>query len=86
MGKRKETPEQIAYREARKAKLCARKERIRAMTPAERSAYNAHKKRSKAGMQRRFSPPQEDESGGECMKCGFRTHRDWCPDCGRPVW
>ena len=26
-----------------------------------------------------------DPTAGECIKCGFRTELDWCPDCGRPV-
>ena len=26
-----------------------------------------------------------DPNAGACMKCGFRTDREWCPDCGRPV-
>ena len=83
MRKRKITPEQFAYKEAKRAQKRAKKERIKAMSPGERLAYNAHKAASKAGMKSSF--PEEDDGGGECMKCGFRTHRDWCPDCGRPV-
>ena len=31
-------------------------------------------------------PEEEDDGSPECMKCGFRTWKDVCPDCGRPVW
>lgn len=34
----------------------------------------------------RWRAPAEDSDGDECMKCGFRTLAESCPECGRPVW
>jgi hypothetical protein len=28
---------------------------------------------------------EAEEGAPECIKCGFRTWRDYCPDCGRPA-
>lgn len=28
---------------------------------------------------------EAEEGAPECMKCGFRTWNDFCPDCGRPT-
>jgi rubrerythrin len=61
-----------------------RKAAIRNMSQNEKKVFNEHRRRSKAGM--RPAIPEEDDTDSECIKCGFKTRRDHCPDCGRPVF
>ena len=75
-------------RQRRKSKAGMREhKRIRAMTAEERAEYNRQRRKSKAGMREHHQPVEagEDEDAQECIKCGFRTHLDWCPECGRPT-
>ena len=54
---------------------------------SKRAAKKARKRKTtKAGKYQDLPPESTDPSAGECIKCGFRTGRDWCPDCGRPVY
>lgn len=74
--------QQSAYKKKLERKA-AKRLRWKQMTAEERAAYRLQHPRSRE----RHDIPEEDENGAfECIKCGFRTDRDWCPDCGRPCY
>ena len=74
--------QQIAYKKKLEERA-AKKLRWKQMTAEERAAYRLQHPRSKA----QYDIPEPDPNGAnECIKCGFRTDRDWCPDCGRPCY
>ena len=80
----KELENHAAHKE-RVAKKEARKWKRKNMTTEERAEFNRQRRLSKAGMRERDLSDEAEEGAPECIKCGFRTHRDWCPDCGRPA-
>ena len=52
-----------------------------------RGKKRAKRDRKRAAAARAAAAALEGDDGdNECIKCGFRTNRDWCPDCGRPTW
>ena len=75
---------QRARYQEKQNKEATKRDTKKAMTAEQRTIYNLQRARSKAGMSRYNVP----ESGGafECIKCGFHTDRDRCPECGRPCW
>ena len=83
------TPEELAKHaahEARVAKKAAKKRAWKAMGPEERAEYRRLHPKQKSNCDRDIPEQAVEDDAPECMKCGFRTWRDWCPDCGRPVW
>ena len=71
------SPEQVALSEA-----------IHAAT-VERKRAKRRQKRAAQAQRIAEGPPSDAESeegDNECIKCGERTNRDWCPGCGRPAW
>ena len=71
------SPEQVVLSEA-----------IHAATMERRRAKRRQKRTAQAQRIAEGRPPSDAESEGgdnECIKCGERTHRDWCPGCGRPA-
>ena len=78
---------EAALRHASKvAKKAAQKLKRKNMTTEERGEFNRQRRLSKAGMRKRDLPDEAEDGAPKCIKCGFRTHRDFCPDCGRPVF
>ena len=87
------TPEELEAHAARNARYAqkqamkqAKKQELRAMTAEERAQLSEQRRLSKAGMREHHQPVEAGEDAQECIKCGFRTHRDWCPERGRPTW
>lgn len=49
-----------------------------------KSAYHCRTKKKKKSTYR-ILEEEAEEGAPECIKCGFRTWNDFCPDCGRPT-
>jgi len=77
------THEQLAEYEIQQRQYAEKMATKKAKTTVKEGATKAERKGPNCTQI--VATARDCNDGEECIKCGFRTKRDWCPECGRPM-